>query len=73
MKEGKTEPSRGTKEVVDGRRKRTVQNDQVLVVKSKTNTSGQVSLPDTKTVETALASDPVNNCTMTGSGAVSLH
>ncbi len=64
LEDSKKDPYKGTTEVVDGGRKRTVQDHQVLVVKPKT-TSRQVSLP-----ETALASVPVNRFTMTGLGSL---
>ena len=63
-------PGKNTTEVVEGGRKRTVKDQQVLVVKPKATDSENTNPPDKSAIETALASVPVDKCTTTGKGAL---
>ena len=59
-----------TTEVMDGGKKKTIQDHQVLVVKPNSDAAQELSPSETKKIETALASVPVTKCKKTISGAL---
>lgn len=66
----KKEGAQHTTQVVDGGMKKTVWDHQVLVVKPKDAAAEQITQPEKKKIETALASVPVTSCSKTNTGAL---